>query len=61
MKGDFSKDFYPAKLRRVCVLLLFFSIYLFILIGTAKDASVTVANSNSKARNTGISQNTVTR
>lgn len=53
-KWDFSKDLYPAKLRGggcVC----------FFKRGTAKGTSVTIANSDSKARDTGVSQSTVIR
>lgn len=60
-EGRFFKRFLSCKTEEGLCFVAVFSIYLFILIGTAKDASVTVANSNSKARNTGISQNTMTR
>lgn len=56
-EGRSFKRFLPCKTEEG---LCFVDGFFFFLIGTAKDTSMTVANSN-KAKNTGISQNTVTR
>lgn len=50
----FFKGFLPGKIEEgvACG---------FFKIGTAKGTSVTIANSNSKARDTGVSQSTVIR
>lgn len=48
LEEDFSKDSYLEKLMGLCVC--------FYRMGTAKGTSVTITNSNSKARDAGVSK-----